>query len=483
MATFYQRRSYFPAWTGVAGPLGHADRLIEALELASDHGLDPEWYGVSDLARRIGDMRAPGRPFAAADVAGLDTALTLAFLAYGGDLRRGRVSPADVGEAWPAPARADLAGLLQTALDVGEPGLGLAALAPPQPEYTRVQEALRRYRLVDQLGGWPPAPRSRAGRRLSEGAVDSLVRRLEKSGDMTDGETAGALTDGAISRGLSRFQRRHGLRRSGRLDAATAAAMAVPARQRANQLAIALERWRWLPHDLGARYVLVRITDFELDLVTDGHPMQTHRVVVGEPFRRTPVFGSRIESLVINPTWYVPERIAREEVLPLLWRDPEAAERLGYRRWSVAAADPDVSTEWEILESADGPLRVLQLPGPANALGKLKVVFPNSHQVYLHDTPNASVFAARERGLSHGCIRVEGARQVAEWLLNRDGKRGVADLAAAWEGTSTRVLELADPVPIYVLYWTAGVTADGEVHFRQDLYDGDRRLMAALGLQ
>ncbi|MFH2008719.1 MAG: L,D-transpeptidase family protein, partial [bacterium] len=314
--------------------------------------------------------------------------------------------------------------------------------------------------------------------RIEEAQPDILVA----TGDLSHQEADSAVLDGAVMRGLQAFQRRHGLSPSGRLDAATASALRVSARERANQLAAALERWRWLPHELGSRYVLVRIADFELDLVEDGRPVMTRRVVVGEPYRRTPVFGSRIERLVVNPSWYIPERIAREEVLPLLQADPEASARLGIRVWA-GPGQAGSPVDWGAVANGDGPARLVQLPGPPNPLGKIKFDFANPFQVYLHDTPNPAVFGARERDSSHGCVRVEGARELGAHLMGPDGGRGAVELAAAWESTETRILELPEPVPIYFLYWTARVTADGEVHFRRDLYDGDRRLMAVLGLQ
>lgn len=483
LRAFYQRRGYRPGWVGPTGPLGHADALLLALASAPEHGLDPARYRTRALQQQVSVLRSVASEPTAGQLAALDVGLTTAFLRYGGELRRGRVRPADVGEAWPAASGADLAGVLQTALDVGDPRTTLARLAPPQPEYARLQEALRQYRRAARAGGWPPPPSASLHPGDRGAAVDSLVRRLIATGDLSWQEATSAVFDGAVIRGLQAFQRRHGLSLSGRLDGATARALSVPARERANQLAAALERWRWLPHELGSRYVLVRIADFELDVIEDGRRIMTRRVVVGEPYRRTPVFGSRIERLVVNPSWYIPERIAREEVLPLLQADPGASARLGIRV-RAGAGQSGSSVDWGAVADGGAAPHLVQLPGPPNPLGKVKFDFANSFQVYLHDTPNLAVFRARDRDLSHGCIRVDGARELAGYLMGHDGGgRGTPELAAAWESTETRILKLPDPVPIYVLYWTARVTADGEVHFRRDLYDGDRRLMAALGLQ
>jgi len=484
---FYRRRAHQPAWMGPAGPLGHADALLGALAGATDHGLDPERYARGDLARRVADMRAARRASAAgapavrvapASAAELDVALTGAFLNYADDLHRGLVRPGEVGEAWPLSGRADLAGVLQTGLDLQDPRRSLEQLAPPQAEYRRLQAALRQYRFAVAAGGWPPCPRGPLARGERGARVDSLVRRLVATGDLSPG--AEAVLAGEVSRALASFQRRHGLASTGWLDEATRRALQVPASQRARQLEAALERWRWLPHDLGSRYVLVRLADFELDVVVGGRRAATHRVAVGAPYRRTPVFGSRIERLIVNPSWRVPERIAREEVLPLLLADRSAAARLGYgvaARGATGGSGPD----WEELAASDEPLRLVQAPGPANALGKLKLEFPNAHQVYLHDTPNRAVFETPDRGVSHGCVRVEDARALAERLLALDGEAGRARLDEAWASAATQVLTLHRPVPVYVLYWTARAAADGEVHFSPDLYGGDRRLMALLG--
>ncbi|MFH1572239.1 MAG: L,D-transpeptidase family protein [Gemmatimonadota bacterium] len=486
LETFYRRRLYRPAWVGAWGAPARADEMVAALQDAVAHGLDPRIYGAERLARALAAFRSAAAAGEAPLRQGvmLDLSLTTAYLTFADHLQRGRFDPGQIGETWPASPRTDLAGVLQSALDLGEVSGTLAGLAPPQPEYAQLQEAYLRYHHLALQGTWPTGPVLESAPGQGATAATDLIRRLLCTGDLPEPQPGATAPDASVSGALRRFQERHGLARSGRVDEATAAALGVSPSARAAQLAANLERWRWLPHDLGSRYVLVRIAEYELGVVEDGLRVMHSRVVVGEPYRQTPTFGSRITEVTLNPAWYIPDRIAREETLPQLQADAAAAERLGIRVWPVAGDSVAPVTgvlDWSTLSPADFPYHLMQLPGPANALGRVKFTLPNPFQVYLHDTPNTGVFAARQRDRSHGCIRVEGARELAAYLLAGEGWDGDR-LRAAWDSGRTQVIRLTRPLPVYILYWTAWVAADGEVNFRRDLYDADQRLMQALGV-
>jgi murein L,D-transpeptidase YcbB/YkuD len=289
-----------------------------------------------------------------------------------------------------------------------------------------------------------------------------------------------------VRRALARFQARHGLEPSGRLDRPTLEALNEPVEERLAQIEINMERWRWLPHDPGTRYVLVRIADFELDLVEEGKSALAMRVIVGKPYWRTPVFSALMTHLVLNPYWYIPQSIAAEEILPLLRRDPSY---LGQRRISVAEGEgvavrpiePD-SIDWNRVQAEDFPYYLAQAPGPDNPLGRVKFMFPNAFNVYLHDTPNRALFAQEVRAFSHGCIRLEKSLELAVQVLRREGGWSLERLEQEVEKGINRQIVLEHPLPVYLLYWTAWVDAAGQVQFREDLYEDDQRLKEALRL-
>lgn len=253
--------------------------------------------------------------------------------------------------------------------------------------------------------------------------------------------------------------------------------------ERADRLRANLERWRWLPRDLGDRYLLVRIADFELDFVEDGVGA-TRRVIVGQPFRQTPTFASQITHVIANPPWYVPASIAAEELVPALRADKDHLATLDMEVYDTRADGaarvlPDTVDWGQSGAPVDGRYRFVQRPGPANPLGRVKFVLPNPFAVYLHDTPGTGLFARGARDLSHGCVRVEGAVALARALLQDDPTRLDSFEALLTSGETGRV-DLPEPVATYVVYWTASVAPDGQVRFADDLYDADARLLEAL---
>jgi murein L,D-transpeptidase YcbB/YkuD len=258
----------------------------------------------------------------------------------------------------------------------------------------------------------------------------------------------------------------------------------VPAEARAWQIAANLERWRWLPRSLGRRYILVNIANFTLDVIEDDHPVLSMRIIVGKPYQHTPVFSALMTNLVLNPSWYVPPSIAREEILPLLRRDPTYLAKQHMRVYQGQGAEWQElnprTINWSQVSATHFPYRLRQVPGPKNPLGRIKFTFPNQFSIYLHDTSSPELFAQTVRTFSHGCIRIEKPIELAEYVLqgnvrwSRDGIQAV--IASGVEQTVT----LPQPLPIYLLYWTAWVDADGVVHFRPDIYDRDAPLEKAL---
>jgi murein L,D-transpeptidase YcbB/YkuD len=292
------------------------------------------------------------------------------------------------------------------------------------------------------------------------------------------------LFDEALEQALKRFQTRYGLTADGVLDTTTRAELNVSADRRVEQLEVNLERWRWLPQDLGRRHIIVNIPAFELEVVEKDAVVLAMRVVVGRPYQHTPVFSETMRYLVLNPYWEVPHDIAVQDVLPHIKRDfsyLSQQQMQMYKGWGPAAQVIDPATvNWSAITPASFPFRLSQDPGPVNALGRIKFMFLNKFNVYLHDTPARPLFDEAQRDFSHGCIRIQKPLELALYLLRKDPKWNRDALLRALNEVKDRSLPLPEPIPIHLLYWTAWADENGTIEFRRDIYGQDAPLLAAL---
>jgi murein L,D-transpeptidase YcbB/YkuD len=416
----------------------------------------------------------------------LDIHLTDAFLRYSSHLLLGRVSPAVENGTWGAKRETvDFAQLLQAALETDDIAGALAGLLPSFPAYNRLRQALAHYRELVAAGGWPLIPAGTKIKKDDHGPrVSQLRARLKGEGDLGPEEaTHDAQFDEAVEQAVRHFQSRHGLDVDGVVGPRTLAALNVPAEFRARQIALNMERWRWLPRDLGARALVVNIAGFTLDVIERDQIPLTMKIVVGKPYTRTPVFHTTVMSVLLNPPWNIPSRIASRELLPLIRRNPHYLAQhhiTVLQGWGqrTTVIDP-ASVAWSKLSSRSFPYRLRQEPGPWNALGRIKFLLPNPFTVYLHDTPAQVLFTHAVRAFSHGCIRLEKPLDLAVYALHGTLWTREALLAAIAQGDE-RTIRLPEPLPTYVGYWTAWVEENGTVHFRSDLYGRDHRLDRAL---
>jgi murein L,D-transpeptidase YcbB/YkuD len=513
---FYDLRRALPAWTEPAGPRPPARELVATLAASGEEGLDPRTYAAAELALRLGRLGRLGQPNAEAEEerADLEVELTRAALLYATHLLRGRVEPGRVDAAWYAtPRRADLAALLAEAVEENRVGAALAALAPPHADYARLRQALVAYRALASTV-WPEVPAGPALRQgdrapwsrlrplelrlAAEGYLPALEPRLRSApGDAATAAAEELVYEAPLRAAVAEFQRRHGLRDAGHpgeldgeLDAATVAALNVPAAARARQIELNLERWRWLPADLGDSHLRVNLPAFRLTAYAGGRPELAMAVVVGRQGWGTPLFHGEVDQIVLNPDWNVPESIAAREILPEAQRDPAYLEREGYEvlsGWGAGAVQVDPrAIDWRAIDPESLGYRFRQPPGPRNPLGRIKFVFPNRHSIYLHDTPAREIFRRSARAASHGCIRVERARALALWALagghGHDSGWDGGRLDAAIAAGETLWLRLPRPLPVFLLYWTAFPAEEpdaGPLHFRADVYGVDRALEEA----
>jgi murein L,D-transpeptidase YcbB/YkuD len=502
LRSFYAARDYAPLWLNEGVP--RAGTLIHRLSDAAQEGLRPADYSPAALRADLSGVQdAAGR-------ARLELRLSAQYLHYARDLASGRVRPGAIEADAPVPADVpDAQGLLAALAGADDPAAFLDALAPANPIYRRLHRALADYRELAEAGGWPLVD---AGRTVEEGMtgpqVAQIRARLQASRDLTIDSANPDTFDAQLTLAVRRFQERHGLEPDGIVGPQTRAAMNVPVDSRIAQIEVNMERWRWMPDDLGQRYVLVNLAGQEVELVESGSVQLAMRAVVGKPFRKTPVFSDEITYLEFNPDWTLPPTILREDMLPALRKDPgylAANEMTLYAGWSADAERLDpTAVDWTQVTPKRFPYKIVQEPGPKNPLGQVKFMFPNAHHVYLHDSPAKNLFDRASRAFSSGCIRVAKPFELAEALIGgtpvADKLRkavGLPDAPAAggtaeppvWGrglidrlvtyGKTTRV-RLPEAVPVHLTYSTVWIGEGGTVHFRPDIYGRDRALSQAL---
>ena len=486
LVQFYDQRAYEPAWLDTDGLLPPADALLKTVANAGREGLRATDYHHNEISKALDAIRV--EPVASIQQwADLDLLLTDTWLTYASHLLSGRLSPQKVDPQWTIKPRSrDLAAMLKEALEKNDVTAALDALSPTNTAYVRLRTALADYRELEKKGGWTrisPGPTLAKGVRHPR--VKEVRARLRVTGELVKGttDTRGAedLFDEGLRQAVRRFQQRHGLPDNGAVGAETLAELNVPVSQRMRQIAVNMERWRWLPDDLGQRYILVNIPDFSMSVVEGSQRVLDAKVIVGKSVLQTPVFTANMSYLVLSPRWNVPQTIAVKDKLPELRRDAYALARQNIRIYNQGKNEIDPrSVDWNTVSINNFPYRLRQDPGPRNALGKVKFMFPNPYNVYLHDTPSHDLFNRSQRTFSHGCIRISKPIELAEYLLKGDQRWTRDAILTASTSGRERIVQLPEEVPVHIVYWTAWVAEDGAVNFRNDIYERDKPLLRRL---
>ncbi|GIW47282.1 MAG: peptidoglycan-binding protein [Deltaproteobacteria bacterium] len=486
---FYKNRNYRLSWSDNGKLLTRANLLVQEIENSSDEGLEPEDYKINLIKKLLGEIHRleQDEEQKLESIVNLDILLTNSFLLYSSHLIHGRVNPELIDDTWSINYReTNPVEVLENVIESNQLIEAIEELKPEAPEYKRLRDALIQYKDIAARGGWP---RITEGPVLKEGSRDNRVitlrKRLILSGDLKEYTPPDPqVFDKPLEHAVRRFQKRHGLVVDGIVGPSTLEAINVPVERRISQIKLNMERWRWLPKKMEDRYILINTASFELHVVEQHRTVMKMKVIVGKPYWHTPIFSAKMSYIELNPNWNIPRSIFAEEILPKIKNDPDylLKERIKVlESWSPDANEVDpYSIDWQNVTEENFKYRLRQEPGPTNPLGKIKFMFPNRFNVYLHDTPRKNLFERKERSFSHGCIRVEKPIELAEYVLRMNQGWDKKRLLSEINRGKTKQIELEQKIPVYILYFTTWVDESGDVYFYKDIYGRDSILENAL---
>jgi len=462
-------------WIGT----GRMPMLLQKLRSAETEGLFSNDY-PTDYLQQLSDAVPQTDQQSQAVVELLYSAF---FLKFASDMKAGRVLPRKVDpELYWQEKEIDLVDALNRLGASGTMENFIVGWEPSIPAYKALKAKLALYRQFAENNSWPKLP---AGETLKPGMEDERVIVLRKrlEGDSPEGALAAKsdspVYDETLEKAVKHFQRTHGLEHDGVIGFQTRVALNIPANERVRQIIVSMERWRWMPEDLGKDYILVNIAGFYLTRVENGRFVERKKVIVGKPYRRTPAFSDTIRYLEINPYWTVPYSIATRDKLPVLQKNPSALSASGFEVFAGSQQLEPRSISWSQYSASNFPFTLRQKPGPKNALGQVKFMFPNRFNVYLHDTPDRELFEKTFRSFSSGCVRVHQPIELAQALLEDQGWNRPRINAVLESGERT-VVNLDKPLPIHIVYSTAWLAEDGTIRFSVDFYQRDEHLYQAL---
>ncbi len=489
---FYREGGYSLAWIRERHPTSQATAMIALFKQANLKGLNPGDYDATRWDSRVTKLTSSAPPASDSDREHFDLAMTVCAMRFVSDLHVGRVNPQQFAFGLEMGSKEyDLADHLRSqVIDASDVASAIAKVEPPYDGYRRLEAVLPRYIELAGQGDVArlPVPDKSVHPGEAYVGVPQLIARLRQLGDLAAGQelsNVGTVYGGGVVDAVKHFQGRHGLATDGVLGAATVSELNKPLAYRLLQLELALERYRWIPRRFPEPPIVVNIPEFRLRTMRR-QPAEflSMKVVVGRAYRsQTPVFADLMRYVIFRPYWNVPTDIQRNELIPKIRRNPDYLAQNDYEvvgRGGSIITDGTVSDD--VLDGLrSGEFAIRQKPGPRNALGLVKFIFPNNYNVYLHGTPQPQLFARARRDFSHGCIRVENPAALAAWVLRDKPGWNPDRIAETMNGTVDNVqVNLDKPIPVLILYSTAVVEPDNEVHFFDDIYGYDAKLEKAL---
>jgi murein L,D-transpeptidase YcbB/YkuD len=483
LSVMYSQTGAKPLWISETGPNSRATIILKFLMKSEEEGLFPQKYSVGEIAD-LWNVTIP------ASLARLDTLLTYNLVKYIHDVSYGQIRPltsdnmvvTDV-----AGISFDVVAALKIALAAPDLSAYLASLPPAHKHYQDLKEALKVYRLIAASGGWkqiPPGPTLRPGE--PDDRLKLIYKRMFIPGIPPISPPESKIYDEPLQRTVSRFQQLSGLTADGVIGPQTLAAMNVPASKLVEQIIVNMARWRWQSHFLGKKYVLINIAGYNLTAFKDDDMVLNFPVIIGQFQHQTPVFSDSIKYIEFNPYWNITPNIAKNEELPNLKKNPryltDRHVRL-FSSWDADATELDSTTvNWrQVSPSRMAGYKLRQDPGPWNALGRIKFVFPNKYAVYMHDTPAHDLFSRTKRDFSHGCIRLSNPLALAMFALEDQDKGWTREkIESIFDSGKRMTIHLNRPLPIHITYQTTWVDKDGHIHFNRDIYSRDEKLFKAL---
>ncbi|MBF0680399.1 MAG: L,D-transpeptidase family protein [Devosia sp.] len=471
----YGERYFEPIWLGQGsdGAITFspaAQKIITLFENAASEGLRPQDYLTADIDLSRANSSDP------AALAGLETAFSAAVLRYADHLHNGRIKPQSISANFDIKHKPiDGPKLLEDLTKSADPAPILAALGPKHAEFLALKAALASF---DQTPTERPTPIG-AGPVLKAGNTDARVPAIRAR--LALPTSTDTVYDNSLVDAVKAFQGSLGLEVDGVIGPATIAALNGGNATRREDIIANMERWRWMPSDLGGFNVFVNIPEFRLAIQRDGHEEFTTRVVVGTTKNQTPIFSDNIRHVVVNPYWNVPNSILKGEIAPAVLRNPAYTDNQNMDLLYNGTPVSPWQVDWSQVSATNFPFRVRQRPGPGNSLGQIKFLFPNKHDVYLHDTPSKGLFSRSSRAFSHGCVRVQDPMAFADALMANEPNISRASLESMF-GPSERWVNPQTQIPVHLAYFTLRVDADGSIKSYGDVYGHNEKLIAAMGL-
>ena len=483
---FYDETGFKLCWIQDGKPTAQALELIGILEQAEMKGFESKDYDAARWPDRLKALQSGDGAAESARVR-FDVALTVSAIRYISDLHLGKVNPESLHKDFDVERQHHDSGafLRENVLRARSVKDALAQVECPYPGYQRELLALQKYLQMAKEEVSDPLPQEQ--KPIEPGqtyeGLGKLVRRLQFLGDLPASVTVPADSrtySKEIMEGVKHFQIRHGLEAGGKLGPQTIAEMNQPMSDRVQQLRLSLERWRWLPHNYPEPPIVVNIPEFKLRAGdVPGKPSLIMPVVVGKAMRtETPVLEEDMKYLVFWPYWNVPPSILRSEMIPKISKDRAYLQRNNYEvaTYSGQVVTDGVISDDVLAQLRAGKLMVRQKPGPKNALGRVKFIFPNDNNVYLHSTPEQALFGRTRRDFSHGCIRVEDPNALAVWVLRNNPGWTKKRVAEAFAAGKEQQVNLTRTIPVLILYASAVAEEDGQVFFLEDIYGHDKTL-------